>query len=92
MKKARDTVEVTFQQGGMMEFAETGVYPEYLTVYSPKWDVTWHENISGGKMEGSLYAGMELAYTYRRIEDDWEFRDAEGNLVDIDSMGHIMAD
>ncbi len=92
----KDTVEIVYQQGGMMEFAETGIYPEYLTVYSPKWKKRWRKSISGEKKQGSLYVGKQLVYTYKcdeeREEKMPEIRDAEGKLVEISSYSHIMAD
>ena len=35
--RTEDTVDVDLQRGGMLEFQETGVYPEYLIVTSKKW-------------------------------------------------------
>ncbi len=30
-------------------FIRAGIYPEYLTIYSPKWDKMWTEKVSGGR-------------------------------------------
>jgi len=88
----KDTVDVELQQGGMLEFQKTGVYPEYLIVKSKKWGRRWRKSISGDKKEGVLYVNKKPMYTYRITEEDVLIFNRDGNPVEIESYSIIMVD
>ena len=88
----KETVEVELQRGGVIEYAKTGIYPEYLLVRSKKWDRRWRKSISGDKKEGVLYMNKKPKYRYRVTGHDIKIHDMDGNPVEIESLAITMAD
>ena len=55
---------ITFQQGGMREFEETGIYPEYLLFNLPGTRLNWTIRIRQTPQEGVLKSKGEVIYEY----------------------------
>jgi len=90
--RTEDTVDVEYQQGGMLEFGKTGIYPEYLIVTSKKWGRRWRKSISGDKKEGLLHMNKKPFYKYRVTDGEVFIFDMDGNPVGIDIMSYSMVD
>ena len=78
--------------GGMLEFQETGVYPEYLIVTSKKWGRRWSKSITGDKKEGLLYMNKKPFYKYRVTDGKVFIFDMDDNPVGIETMSYSMVD
>jgi|GEM_PF-2068485 len=88
----KETVEVEYQRGGMLEYEKTGIYPEYLIVTSKKWNCRWKKSISGDKKEGVLYMNKKPKYRYHMTGEDIKIYNMDGNAVEIESHTITMAD
>ncbi len=56
--------EVTFQQGGFIEFEETGIYPRHILFYSRKLKRNWRFKMIGETQSGVLKLNKISAYRY----------------------------
>lgn len=57
-------LEITVQQGGMLEFEQTGIYPEYLLFNLPRSRQNWRIRIKGKPQEGVLKSKGKIVYHY----------------------------
>ncbi len=64
-------LNVIYNQGGMNEYARTGVYPRSLEVYDVSLNKRWRRKITEEKNSGDLKIGKHLIYKYNvNIEED----------------------
>ena len=57
-------LEVTFQQGGMVEFEKTGIYPQYLLFNLPGTRQSWRVKIKEKPQNGILKSKGLSVYEY----------------------------
>jgi hypothetical protein len=60
-------LEITHQQGGMLEFERTGIYPEYLIFNFPGTPQSWRIRIKKKFQEGVLKSKGKIVYHYRWV-------------------------
>ena len=58
-------MKITFKQGGMREFEETGVYPEYLLFNLPGTRQNWRVRIKEKPQSGLIKSKGQPVYEYR---------------------------
>ncbi|MBK8346123.1 MAG: hypothetical protein IPL08_00300 [Saprospiraceae bacterium] len=97
MKKENVTdLTVTRVQGGMIEFEQTGKYPDYLHFHSSYYRHSWKQACTSDHQEGALKMEGKPVYEYklsdshcniRAILDDDSYSD--WFIVDID---HVLQD
>lgn len=58
------SLQITYRQGGMVEFKKTGTYPRKLLVYDPNLNNRWSRKISEVKNSGELKIGNKIMYQY----------------------------
>lgn len=64
-------LNVTYRQGGMHEFAKTGVYPRSLEIHDPFLNKTWRRKITEANCSGELKLDRKTIYSYHvDIEND----------------------
>ena len=57
-------IELTIQQGGMIEFEETGVYPEFLIFHSAQLRRVWRFKKINEIQNGVLKVNSQIAFYY----------------------------
>jgi hypothetical protein len=87
-------LHITYIQGGLKEFSETGVYPRRLTVHDVDVNKTWRRKITEKNCKGDFKMGNIIMYSYHiDIEDDIvTIFDSKGKRVEDFTMDHIMCD
>jgi hypothetical protein len=64
-------LSVIYKQGGMNEFAKTGVYPRSLEIHDPVLNKTWRRKITEANCSGELKLDRKIIYSYHvDIEND----------------------
>ncbi|MEY3420245.1 MAG: hypothetical protein RIR48_525 [Bacteroidota bacterium] len=67
-------IEVTRIQGGMMEYGETGIYPDYLYFHSGFYKKSWKHTCTNDKQTGSLEMDGRTVFEYRLSETGCKIR------------------
>ncbi len=57
-------LNITFQQGGMLEFERTGIYPEYLLFNLSGTRQSWRVKLRNKKQEGVLKSKGKVVFEY----------------------------
>lgn len=84
MKRSpRESVTVELQNGGILEYEKSGIYPEYLIVISEKLDCRWRKSISADEKEGVLNMNRKPKYRYRVEEGELTITEMDGTPVEI---------
>jgi hypothetical protein len=64
-------LNVIYKQGGMYEFAKTGVYPRSIEIHDPVLNKTWRRKITEANCSGELKLDRKIIYSYHvDIEND----------------------
>ncbi|CAL67538.1 hypothetical protein GFO_2582 [Christiangramia forsetii KT0803] len=77
-------MQITFQQGGMREFENTGIYPEYLLFNLPDTRQSWRVKVKGKPQKGVLKSKGKVLYEYSFNGHRCKFRkvNEDGSLFD----------
>lgn len=59
-----DTITITHQMGGIMEFERTGIYPNKLLIKSVKYKQTWVFRLKDGQKIGSVKKNGKVVYNF----------------------------
>ena len=63
-------ISILFSQGGMIEFARTGRYPEKLSFYSFILDRHWTHRVEGGCKSGTVRTRRQVLFDYEFTKGD----------------------
>lgn len=66
--------EITRFQGGLGEFQETGIYPDYLHFYSVLYDKSWRVACSSDNQKGALSMGENDVFEFEMRGADCQVR------------------
>ena len=65
MNRTKEAIYVILNQGGKVEFARTGIYPQYLHFHSELHNRCWNHKLKGDTKEGVLKIEGKVLYSYR---------------------------
>ena len=69
-----DNIHITFLRGGMIEYSETGIYPEKFHVESEKYDAFWEVRLVDKKLEEVLVLNGVGVYNIKFMSQDSKIR------------------
>jgi hypothetical protein len=64
IKSKKIDIEVTIQDGGILEFEKTGIYPMYLLFYSKSLRRVWRFKQHGEEQNGVLKVNGKVTFNY----------------------------
>ncbi len=73
-KRQLKDFEVTRIQGGMMEYKETGIYPDYLHFHSGFYQKKWKQKCTTDDQAGSLELDGRTVFEYKLSETGCKIR------------------
>lgn len=87
---------VTHKMGGLIEFQRTGIYPNNLIFYSPKFQRTWKVKLVSENQTGSLKIKKEEKFQYLFNEGVCKMKEIDNGITLTDwqevDMSVIMID
>jgi hypothetical protein len=84
-------LNVIYIQGGMNEFARTGVYPRSLEVNDVSLNKRWRRKITEAKNTGVLKIGNKVIYSYHVNIEQEEVKIFDHNLNPIENFSVLYA-
>lgn len=87
-------LNVVYNQGGMYEYAKTGVYPRSLEIHDVSLNKRWRRKITEAKNTGFLKIGNKVIYSYHvNIEqEEVTIFDCSNNPIEECSILLVMND
>ena len=76
-------VQLTIVRGGMIEFARTGIYPEYLQFYFPEENKRWRVKLQHEVQSGFLRSQGEIQYEYQYMNDSCKIRKWDNHFPNV---------
>ncbi len=86
-------VQLTIVRGGRIEFAPTGIYPEYLQFFFPENQKHWRVKLNHEVQSGFLRSKGEIHYEYQYINGECKIRAWNKDLFtlpDFEQIDYVM--
>lgn len=80
-KQLGDDIVVTHTMGGMMEFFNTGVYPDKLEIVSRKYDKVWRIKLKQDNRKGLLRVNRKVVYNYVFNDDGFSVQEVSDGVA-----------
>jgi hypothetical protein len=87
-------VQLTIVRGGRIEFARTGIYPEYLQFFFPDNQKHWRVKLHHEVQSGFLRSNGEIHYEYHYINGECKIRAWNKDYLtspDFEQIDYVMA-
>lgn len=75
-----EDIQVTLQQGGMIEFEKTGIFPEYLIFHSPSLKISWRFKLASNPQKGTLKVKGVKTFGYEFFDNGCKLRKVENGV------------